>query len=107
MRKRQRQAISLEINLSMIEHGLREVHVKDWSGGLASASLTVVFMNTTRHYRWDHQNMKTLFDLVAFFNAEPENVRWHTDAYNEYGSMTEELHLHFSKVDLTCFNKNR
>lgn len=106
MRKSQRKSISREINRRMIEHGFpRTVHVKDWSGDLASASLTVEF-NDTRASAGNHQNMKTLFDLVAFFRAKPEEVGWETDSYDEYGSITEELHVHFSKVDLTSFNKN-
>ena len=102
MRKPQRQAISREINRRMVEHGFpRKVHVEDWSGDLASATLTVEFIDT--EYQWDHQNMKTLFDLVAFFGAKPEDVGWNTHSYDEYGSITEELHVHFSGIDLTRF----
>lgn len=101
MRKPQRQAISREINHRMSDYGLKELHVKEWSGDLASASLTVEFIDTD--HQWDHQNMKTLFDLVAFFGAKPEDVVWDTHSYDEYGSQTEELHVHFSGLDLTRF----
>ena len=102
MRKPQRQAISREIDHRMSDYGLKGLHVKDWSGDLASASLTVVFIDT-RASAGNHQNMKTLFDLVAFFRAKPEEVGWETDSYDEYGSITEELHVHFSGLDLTRF----
>lgn len=101
MRKSQRQAISREINHRMSDYGLKELHVKDWSGDLASASLTVVFIDT--EHRWGHQNMKTLFDLAGFFGAKPEDVGWETASYDNYGSISEELHVHFSGLDLTRF----
>ncbi len=98
----QRQAISREINRRMVEHGFpRTGQGEDWAGDLASASLTVEYYDTG--HQWAHQNMKTLFDLVAFFSAKPEDVGWETDSYDEYGSITEELHVHFSGVDLTRF----
>ncbi len=102
MRKPQRQAISREINHRMSDCGITsELYVKDWSGDLASASLTIVFDSTEN--RWDHQTVKTLFDLVAFFGAKPGDVRWWTNSYDNYGSITEELHVHFSGLDLTRF----
>jgi len=86
----------------MIEHGFpREVSACGWSGDLTSASQTIVLDDIGD---WSgHQNMKILFDLVDFFGTKPEDVKWETDSYDEYG--ITELHLHFSKVDLTRFNK--
>ena len=86
----------------MADHGFTpDLRVKDWSGGLDSASLTVVFTNT--NYLWGCQTMKTLFDVVSFFGAKPEDVGWRTESYDEHGSPVEELHVHFSGVDLTRF----
>ena len=105
MRKYKRRAISLEINRRMIEHGFsRRACVNDWSRDLASASLTVEFDGSKEE---GHQNMKTLFDLVDFFGAKPEDVMWEPNSYEEYGYTTTELHVHFTGVDLTRFSKKR